>query len=50
VCLATGHFRNGVLLLPVTARSIARFVADGLLAEEIEPFAPARFQPAGVRA
>jgi glycine oxidase len=46
VCLATGHFRNGVLLLPVTAQAIAGFVTEGQMPEEIEPFSPSRFQRA----
>lgn len=40
---ATGHFRNGVLLTPVTADGIAQFVATGVLPAELEPFRPTRF-------
>jgi glycine oxidase len=40
--LATGHFRNGVLLAPITAAGIAQMLA-GEVVEEMAPFAPARF-------
>ena len=39
--LATGHFRNGILLAPATARSIAGAVETGA-APELEPFLIAR--------
>ena len=46
VIAATGHYRNGILLAPWTAREIARIVAAGNL-DETGPFSPARFlQPA----
>jgi len=41
--LATGHFRNGVLLTPVTADAIASLLVTGEIAEEIAPFSPQRF-------
>lgn len=44
--VATGHYRNGVLLLPVTAAAIARLVTTGDVADEIVPFGPARFERA----
>ena len=40
--LATGHFRNGVLLAPITADAIVAELTGGSLAEA-EPFSPARF-------
>ncbi|HET9903219.1 MAG TPA: glycine oxidase ThiO [Xanthobacteraceae bacterium] len=40
---ATGHHRNGILLAPVTAESIARLVSDGTLDPDIEPFGIGRF-------
>ncbi|WUL96104.1 glycine oxidase ThiO [Streptomyces caniferus] len=43
--LATGHFRNGVLLTPVTGDAMAEVLATGLLPEEARPFSPARFSP-----
>jgi glycine oxidase len=42
VLAATGHYRNGILLAPWTAREIARIVVSGDL-EEVGPFSPARF-------
>jgi glycine oxidase len=41
--LATGHYRNGVLLTPVTGDVLARLLADGELPEEARPFTPQRF-------
>jgi glycine oxidase len=43
---ATGHHRNGILLAPVTADSIARLVLDGTLDPAIRPFGMERFTPA----
>ncbi len=40
---ATGHYRNGILLTPVTADAVAALVADGALPETVAPFAPSRF-------
>ncbi len=39
--VASGHFRNGILLAPITARLIADLVANGD-ASALAPFAPAR--------
>ncbi|MEU3981874.1 glycine oxidase ThiO [Streptomyces sp. NPDC026672] len=41
--LATGHYRNGVLLTPVTGDALAHALATGELPEEARPFTPARF-------
>ncbi|MER5909427.1 glycine oxidase ThiO [Streptomyces sp. NPDC001982] len=41
--LATGHFRNGVLLTPVTGDAMAHVLATGELPEEARPFTPKRF-------
>jgi glycine oxidase len=41
--LATGHYRNGILLAPITADLIAGCVLDGGLAEWAAPFAATRF-------
>jgi len=48
---AAGHYRNGILLAPVTAELIVASVL-GCAPESAAPFAPARFapSPAGVRA
>ncbi|TWA66548.1 glycine oxidase [Azospirillum brasilense] len=48
---ATGHHRNGILLTPVTAESIARLVLTGETDPVIRPFALDRFaQPRGAAA
>ncbi|MET0832861.1 MAG: glycine oxidase ThiO [Actinomycetota bacterium] len=41
--VATGHYRNGILLTPVTADAIAELLATGRAPEMIAPFAPGRF-------
>jgi glycine oxidase len=40
---ASGHFRNGILLTPVTADAVAELVSNGALPDAVAPFAPARF-------
>ncbi|MGH2706493.1 MAG: glycine oxidase ThiO [Actinomycetota bacterium] len=45
---ATGHYRNGVLLTPVTADAIARLLVTGELDEVATPFSPGRFTPSRV--
>jgi glycine oxidase len=47
--VATGHYRNGILLTPVTADAIAELLATGRVPDLIAPFAPGRF-PGGVPA
>ncbi|KPI12472.1 glycine oxidase ThiO [Actinobacteria bacterium OK074] len=41
--LATGHYRNGVLLTPVTGDVLAHSLATGELPEEARAFTPLRF-------
>ena len=41
--LATGHYRNGILMSPVTADAIVARLAGQAAAPEWEPFAPGRF-------
>jgi glycine oxidase len=41
--LATGHYRNGILLAPITADLIAGCVLEGRLADWAAPFAATRF-------
>ena len=41
--LATGHHRNGILLTPVTADAVSRFILSGEVDETIRPFAIDRF-------
>ncbi|WP_380284761.1 glycine oxidase ThiO [Kitasatospora purpeofusca] len=40
---ATGHYRNGVLLTPVTGDLVADYLATGTLPELARPFSPTRF-------
>ena len=42
--LATGHHRNGILLTPITARTIARLVLTGETDPAIAPFGLSRFE------
>lgn len=42
---ATGHHRNGILLAPVTADTIAKLVLDGAVDPAIRPFGIERFAP-----
>lgn len=44
--LATGHYRNGILLAPVTAEALVASLTDGVLPPEVNPFSPDRFRPA----
>jgi glycine oxidase len=41
--VAGGHYRNGILLAPVTAEAIASILAGDAIPVEVEPFAPQRF-------
>ena len=41
--VATGHFRNGVLLAPGTARAVAQLLAGEAPQIDLDPFNPARF-------
>jgi glycine oxidase len=47
---ATGHHRNGILLTPITADTIARLILDDLADPLIRPFGIERFAPADARA
>jgi glycine oxidase len=42
---ATGHFRNGVLLTPITADAVTAVLTEGSLPEYAAPFSPLRFAP-----
>jgi glycine oxidase len=44
--LATGHYRNGVLLTPITGDAMAHVLTTGELPDEARPFTPKRFSPA----
>ena len=41
--MATGHYRNGILLTPITAREIASLIVTGKTSETIAPFQLSRF-------
>jgi glycine oxidase len=41
--VAAGHYRNGILLTPVTADTVAELLATGQVPEPIAPFSPLRF-------
>jgi len=40
---ATGHYRNGILLAPVTGELIAAAIIDGVVSPLLGPFSPRRF-------
>jgi glycine oxidase len=44
--IATGHYRNGVLLTPLTSALIADLLTTGRTPAMIEPFSPLRFAAA----
>lgn len=41
---ATGHFRNGILLAPVSAEIIRDLIVKGTTSRSIEPYTPTRFR------
>jgi len=41
---ATGHYRNGILLAPVTADAVASLLVDGVLPSAVAPFSIDRFR------
>lgn len=43
VLYATGHYRHGILLTPVTAQEIAKLIRTGTVSEWLDPFLPTRF-------
>jgi glycine/D-amino acid oxidase-like deaminating enzyme len=45
--VATGHFRDGILLAPVTARIMSEVVNRGSCAYDLAPFALDRFETVG---
>ena len=48
--LATGHFRNGILLAPLTADLITESVTNNRLPDSLEPFGVGRFKVSGASA
>ncbi|MGH8991351.1 MAG: glycine oxidase ThiO [Acidimicrobiia bacterium] len=47
--VATGHYRNGVLLAPVTAGAVAELLATGVAPDVVAPFSPLRFVDPGAQ-
>jgi len=43
ITYATGHYRHGILLTPVTAQEVATYVQTDTVSEWLEPFLPSRF-------
>jgi len=43
--VATGHFRDGILLAPITAQVMADIVTDTNPNHDLAPFSPSRFVP-----
>lgn len=41
--VATGHFRDGILLTPVTARLMAQVISGEAVEHDLSPFSPQRF-------
>ncbi|HEV8384080.1 MAG TPA: glycine oxidase ThiO [Candidatus Acidoferrales bacterium] len=41
--IATGHYRNGILLAPITARLLRKWVTEQPLSVAVEAFSPMRF-------
>jgi glycine oxidase len=44
---ATGHYRNGILLAPITAQAISELIIKGAGAINLAPFSVARFSHPG---
>ena len=47
--LATGHYRNGILLAPITGRLVADYLTTGKVPEAMAPFLPDRFEGKAAR-
>jgi glycine oxidase len=44
--MATGHYRNGILLAPVTAKLLRDWIVSGRTSVNADPFSPLRFSAA----
>jgi glycine oxidase len=49
VFYATGHYRNGILLTPITAELLAGAIVDAEVSPPLQTFSPDRFQLASMR-
>ncbi len=47
--VATAHYRNGILLGPLTGHHVADHILNGASLADLEPFTPARFPPSSGR-
>jgi glycine oxidase len=47
---ATGHYRNGILLAPLTGMLVAEMITTGTTPAPLAPFSPARFRRTASRA
>jgi glycine oxidase len=45
---ATGHYRNGILLAPITGELIAGAIVDNVVSPDLNAFSPDRFNSVGV--
>jgi glycine oxidase len=43
VFVATGHFRNGILLAPITGKLMSQLICEGKTEMSLRPFSPERF-------
>lgn len=43
VFVATGHFRNGILLAPITGKLMSELILTGKTSVPLDPFSPSRF-------
>ena len=48
--VATGHYRQGILLAPITAAAVGAIVSGDEPPAEVAPFGPGRFAAATPRA
>ncbi len=47
--IATGHFRGGILLTPITARLVSEWVTQQRVSVDWDRFSPMRFQAASAQ-
>ena len=47
--MATGHFRSGILLTPITARLVREWVTEQRVLTDWDRFSPLRFQSEAAR-
>src|SRR5262249_44731841 len=48
--IATGHFRSGILLTPITAKLVREWITNERVTTDWERFSPLRFQSSGAEA